>query len=144
MMQRPLLFICSAKPEYPTRLFSISRDDGQSLKHPAAPGSNSARGCPGGNPSCNHSPDSANLKPGLRLDQERKHSGGRRMLAALALLLAIPELFYFGLVYSPTMVAMCLVLSGHLMIRKLFRGDSGIQDCNAASDSLFCGFPDLF
>lgn len=36
---------------------------------------------------------------------------------AIAVLLSIPEIFYFGLVYLPTMVAMCLVLIAHWLMK---------------------------
>lgn len=37
-------------------------------------------------------------------------------IAATALLFAAPELLFFGLVYAPTMIAMCLVLCSHLLL----------------------------
>lgn len=40
-------------------------------------------------------------------------------LIALALLLAMPEISYFGLVYAPTLIAMSLHLGAHLTLRKI-------------------------
>ena len=41
----------------------------------------------------------------------------RRALLALGSLLAIPELFYLGLVYQPPIIAMCFVMASHLVLR---------------------------
>jgi hypothetical protein len=40
------------------------------------------------------------------------------VLVSAAVLLSVPEFFYFGLVFMPTMVAMCLVLVAHLLLRR--------------------------
>jgi len=48
---------------------------------------------------------------------DRNFSSSWRAFISIAVLLAAPEIFYLGLVYSPTLVAMCLVLSAHLIIR---------------------------
>ncbi|NLX09282.1 MAG: hypothetical protein GXY36_06465 [Chloroflexi bacterium] len=40
-----------------------------------------------------------------------------KWLFAMAVLLAIPEFFYLGLLYSPSVIAMCLILAAHLLIR---------------------------
>jgi len=40
-----------------------------------------------------------------------------RLIAAAAILVAIPELFYLGLVYEPSMLALMLVLAAHLVGR---------------------------
>ncbi|MFA5203904.1 MAG: hypothetical protein WC708_05800 [Lentisphaeria bacterium] len=42
-----------------------------------------------------------------------------KLLFALALMAAMPEFFYLGLVYTPMMTGMCLVLVAHLLARKL-------------------------
>ncbi len=47
----------------------------------------------------------------------RNFSSSWRAFISITVLLAAPELFYLGLVYSPTLVAMCLVLSAHLILR---------------------------
>lgn len=41
-------------------------------------------------------------------------------VTALLLLVCTPEIFYLGLVYTPSLVAMCFVLSAHLVIRHAF------------------------
>jgi hypothetical protein len=43
----------------------------------------------------------------------------RKPLVVLAVLLSAPEFFFLGLVYEPTMIAMCLVLSSHLLLRRI-------------------------
>lgn len=45
------------------------------------------------------------------------YSQKQQAVMVLVLLLATPELFYFGLVYAPTLVAMCFVLASHLLLR---------------------------
>ncbi len=40
-----------------------------------------------------------------------------KCLCALLVLLAVPELFYFGLVYTPSVIAMCALLTAHLLLR---------------------------
>lgn len=42
-----------------------------------------------------------------------------KLFVALALMAAMPEFFYLGLVYTPMMTGMCLVLAAHLLARKL-------------------------
>ena len=37
-------------------------------------------------------------------------------------LLAVPELFFFGLVYTPNVVGMCFILWGHLVLRRAWPG----------------------
>src|SRR5829696_5354035 len=49
----------------------------------------------------------------------RQYSPSLRAVISVVLLLAVPELFYLGLVYSPTMVAMCFVLFAHLLIKQI-------------------------
>jgi hypothetical protein len=46
----------------------------------------------------------------------------RKTLAACLVMLAIPELFYLGLIYCPTLMAMCLILGSHLLVRWVFDG----------------------
>ncbi|MGH8478344.1 MAG: hypothetical protein ACREXK_01900 [Gammaproteobacteria bacterium] len=41
----------------------------------------------------------------------------RQTLTAIAILLAVPEVFYFGLVYTPTVVALFFVLTAHCLAR---------------------------
>ncbi len=41
-----------------------------------------------------------------------------RWLVAITFLLACPELFYIGLVFSPSLLAMCFVLAAHLILRR--------------------------
>jgi hypothetical protein len=43
------------------------------------------------------------------------------LAVSVLVLLAVPELFYFGLVYAPTFVAMCFILAAHLILRRTFR-----------------------
>lgn len=45
----------------------------------------------------------------------------KKWLIAIVILLAAPELFFFGLVYSPAWVAMCLLLTAHLILRRAAR-----------------------
>jgi len=45
----------------------------------------------------------------------------KKWLIAIVVMLAIPELFFFGLVYSPTLIAMCLLLTAHLVLRHVAR-----------------------
>jgi hypothetical protein len=59
--------------------------------------------------------------------------GGKKLLIVIVLLLASPEFFYFGLVYSPSIVAMCLLLGSHLLLRRsdyaaTFVGRGTMQD----------------
>ncbi len=51
--------------------------------------------------------------------QERKNnnSPGFFLIFSATALLAAPEFFYLGLVYAPTLVAMCFIIASHLMIR---------------------------
>ena len=42
-----------------------------------------------------------------------------RLLMTLAVLLAVPELSYLGLGYAPSLIAICLVVSAHLLLRSL-------------------------
>ncbi|MBI5953564.1 MAG: hypothetical protein HY865_18060 [Chloroflexi bacterium] len=52
------------------------------------------------------------------LRSERKqHALGWYGITPVLVLLAAPELFYIGLVYAPTFVAMSLILSAHLLLR---------------------------
>ena len=44
-----------------------------------------------------------------------------KWLIALAFLLAVPELSYIGLIYSPTLTAMSFILAAHLLARKSYR-----------------------
>lgn len=44
-----------------------------------------------------------------------------KWLISLALLLALPELSYIGLIYSPTLTAMSFILGAHLLARKSYR-----------------------
>ena len=44
-----------------------------------------------------------------------------KWLITLAFFLAVPELSYIGLVYSPTLVAMSFILGAHLVARKSYR-----------------------
>ena len=37
------------------------------------------------------------------------------------MLLAAPELFYLGLVYTPSVIAICFVLAAHVLLRHLIR-----------------------
>ena len=37
------------------------------------------------------------------------------------ILLSAPELFYFGLVYSPTMLALCFIFGSHLLLRLIYK-----------------------
>ncbi len=48
----------------------------------------------------------------------------QKTLVTVTALLASPEFFYLGLVYSPTAVAMCLMLTAHLCLRATFRGEN--------------------
>jgi hypothetical protein len=45
----------------------------------------------------------------------------RRRWFSLAVLLAMPEFFYFGLVYTPSVVAMSFILASHLVVRRVAR-----------------------
>jgi hypothetical protein len=47
-----------------------------------------------------------------------------RWIISLFLLLGSPELFFLGLYYSPSVIAMCFVLLAHVLARKLFRQDA--------------------
>lgn len=47
--------------------------------------------------------------------------------APLIVMLAAPEVFYLGLVYSPSVVALCLEISGHLLLRKSVRHYAGVE-----------------
>lgn len=51
----------------------------------------------------------------------------KKWLIAIILLLAAPELFFFGLVYSPTWVAMCFLLTAHLILRRAARNASRLD-----------------
>jgi hypothetical protein len=56
---------------------------------------------------------------------QKEHSPAWHVIASLLVLLAAPELFYFGLVYAPTFVAMCFILSAHIVLRWTCR-DAGM------------------
>jgi hypothetical protein len=51
----------------------------------------------------------------------------KKMLITVITLLAAPELFFFGLVYSPTLVALCLLLTAHLILRRVFRSPNWLD-----------------
>ncbi len=44
-----------------------------------------------------------------------------KWLIVLAFFLAVPELSYLGLIYSPTLIAMSFILGAHLAVRKSYR-----------------------
>lgn len=48
-------------------------------------------------------------------------TAGQKALIALVFLLAAPELAYLSLTYSPTLLAMCLALAAHLLLRYCLR-----------------------
>ncbi|MGA9115216.1 MAG: hypothetical protein WB626_00400 [Bacteroidota bacterium] len=48
----------------------------------------------------------------------------RRLFAASVLVLAVPEIFYLGLVYTPVVFGMCSVLGAHLLLRRAASGGS--------------------
>ncbi|PWH11793.1 MAG: hypothetical protein DDG60_16585 [Anaerolineae bacterium] len=50
-----------------------------------------------------------------------EHTAGHKALITLAFLLAVPELAYLSLTYSPTLIAMCLALAAHLLLRYCLR-----------------------
>ncbi len=52
----------------------------------------------------------------------------RRGGFALLVVLAIPELFYLGLVYQPPVMGMCLMLSSHLMLRSVLRHERTFRE----------------
>jgi hypothetical protein len=47
--------------------------------------------------------------------------------APLIVMLAAPELFYLGLVYSPSVVALCLEIAAHLLLRKSMRHYADVE-----------------
>lgn len=49
------------------------------------------------------------------------NGGARKWMVAIAALIAAPEFLFFGLVYSPTWIAMSLLLSAHLVLRRALR-----------------------
>jgi hypothetical protein len=51
-----------------------------------------------------------------------------RAIFSVVVLLAVPEIFYFGLVYSPTMIAMCFVLLTHLVLRMSYRNPTSASN----------------
>jgi MFS family permease len=61
----------------------------------------------------------------------------RKLFASVVLLGSIPEFFYFGLIYNPTIVAMCFVLSAHLLVRKIFGGDPDASLATPRRKALF-------
>jgi hypothetical protein len=52
---------------------------------------------------------------------------GEKSFVALALLLSVPEFFYLGLAYMPTLIAMCFALAGHLVLKPVFN-DGGASE----------------
>jgi len=52
-------------------------------------------------------------------EKDTKKSSVWYILTSITVLLAIPELFYLGLVYAPTCVAMCFILFSHLITRRV-------------------------
>jgi hypothetical protein len=42
----------------------------------------------------------------------------RKRIVAIVILLASPEFFYLGMIYTPSFVAMCLVLTAHLLLMR--------------------------
>ncbi|MDO8336230.1 MAG: hypothetical protein Q7T74_05640, partial [Candidatus Saccharibacteria bacterium] len=50
-----------------------------------------------------------------------------KWLITLSVLLAVPELFFLGLVYSPTLIAMCLLLAAHLILRYASRNANWLK-----------------
>jgi hypothetical protein len=57
----------------------------------------------------------------LAFDWMKGAADTHKGLAALVVLLACPELFYLGLVYTPTMIAMSFMLAAHLLLRSTVR-----------------------
>lgn len=58
----------------------------------------------------------------------------QKALTALVLLLAAPELAYLSLTYSPTLIAMCLALGAHLLLRHTLRA----RKCSPLAQTLRC------
>jgi hypothetical protein len=48
-------------------------------------------------------------------------------VTTLAVMLAVPEIFYFGLVYSPTLVGFSFIISSHLLIHSVAKENSGLD-----------------
>ena len=61
----------------------------------------------------------------LAFDRSRSFAEVVRLPSALAFLLAVPEVFYLGLVLTPSLIAMSLVLASHLVARRAARSLSG-------------------
>ena len=57
----------------------------------------------------------------LAFDRLRPVAGIARLPSALAFLLAVPEVFYLGLVLTPGLIAISLVLASHLLARRAAR-----------------------
>lgn len=57
----------------------------------------------------------------------------QKLVIAGLLLLAVPEFFYLGLVYSPASLGMCFVLGAHLLLRYAAR-ETGMLDINRPRD----------
>lgn len=57
----------------------------------------------------------------LVFDLMGRHGVRHRERLALVVILAIPELFYLGLVYDPSVIGMCFALGAHLVIRRALR-----------------------
>ena len=55
------------------------------------------------------------------LNTSAKHTPAWHVFIVVTTLIAAPEFFYFGLVYAPTFIAMCFILSAHLMLRAFNR-----------------------
>lgn len=54
-------------------------------------------------------------------EHKKDISPGFYLFFPAAALLSAPEFFYLGLVYAPTLVAMCFILASHLILRYSFR-----------------------
>lgn len=50
-----------------------------------------------------------------------------KWLITISVLLAAPEMFFLGLVYSPTLIAMCLLLAAHLILRYASRNANWLK-----------------
>jgi hypothetical protein len=64
----------------------------------------------------------------LAFTRSGEQSAGSRLIVAVALLLAVPEFFFLGLLYTPMLVGMCLAVSAHIILRRTSLSEGGLRE----------------
>lgn len=68
----------------------------------------------------------------------------QRIIITIVILLGCPELYFLGLYYSPSVIAMCFVLSAHYLIRGVFKREAAWTKTMVSRAGVFIGSAGLF